>query len=104
MKIENTSINLINLDTQATDAKNKELAKSVVTPELAAQEPATRGDSVQLSDRSRMVAKAQELATNAPDVRQAKVDELRNSIQAGTYQVNGRMVADSMLRKSITEV
>jgi flagellar biosynthesis anti-sigma factor FlgM len=63
-----------------------------------------KGDVVQLSDRSRLIARAQELAGAAPEVREAKVNDLRERIQAGTYNVTGRTVAESMLKKSITEV
>jgi negative regulator of flagellin synthesis FlgM len=67
-------------------------------------EESVKGDVVQLSDRSRLIARAQELAGSAPEVREAKINDLRDRIQAGTYNVNGQTVAESMLRKSITEV
>lgn len=72
--------------------------------EAVRPEESVKGDVVQLSDRSRLIARAQELAAGAPEVREAKINDLRQRIQAGTYNVSGQTVADSMLRKSITEV
>ena len=90
---------------------NKE-AKTAGDPREKAAQPApeasrveeAKNDVVRLSDRSRLIARATELAANAPDVRLDKVNDLKSRISAGTYNVSGQVVADSMLRKSITEV
>jgi flagellar biosynthesis anti-sigma factor FlgM len=99
MKI-NLNTPYINKETKANDPREK--APQASPDALRAEE--NKNDVVRLSDRSRMIAKATELATNAPDIRAAKVDDLKARIGAGTYSVSGQMVADSMLRKSITEV
>lgn len=67
-------------------------------------EDSPKGDVVRLSDRSRMTARAGELAAGAPDVRQERVNELKERINAGTYDVSGRTVAEAIIKKSITEV
>jgi flagellar biosynthesis anti-sigma factor FlgM len=90
----------INKETRTNDPREK-------APQLAPEAPRAeenKNDVVQLSDRSRLIAKATDLAANAPDVRAAKVNDLKARIGAGTYSVSGQMVADSLLRKSITEV
>ncbi|MDR2724530.1 MAG: flagellar biosynthesis anti-sigma factor FlgM [Candidatus Adiutrix sp.] len=74
-----------------------------VAPEPESK-PETGGDVVQLSERARLAARATELAQGAPDVRQDKVDDLKARLSAGTYNVSGQVVAEAMLRKSVTEV
>jgi negative regulator of flagellin synthesis FlgM len=73
----------------------------------AAPEPEAKeksGDVVQLSERARLVARATELVQAAPEIRQDKVDSLKARLNAGTYNVNGQVVAEALIRKSFTEV
>jgi len=101
MKID--SLNpFVNKDTQAADSRREKPAAEA-HPASKAEESGA-GDVVQLSSRSRLIARAQELASQAPEVREDRVNDLRNRINAGTYNVSGQVVADSMLKKSITEV
>ena len=103
MKID-TKSPLLNTDAQSlAEARNKEKV-SAQNLEAAKAEEKAHGDVVKLSDRSRMIAKAQELAGQAPEVREAKIEDLRARINAGTYNVSGQSVAEAMIRKSITEV
>jgi len=73
-------------------------------PESEAKQPEKSGDVVHLSDRARLAARATELAQSAPEVRQDKIAALKADLSAGTYNVSGRAVAESIIRKSITEV
>jgi negative regulator of flagellin synthesis FlgM len=75
-----------------------------VIPESEAEKPEKGGDVVQLSDRARLVARATELAQAAPEIRQDKVDSLKARLSAGTYNVSGQVVAEALIRKSLTEV
>jgi negative regulator of flagellin synthesis FlgM len=63
---------------------------------------ASSGDTVIISDRSRLIAKATELAELAPDVRSEKVADITARIASGTYNVSSRDVADSIIKKSIS--
>ncbi|MDR2461535.1 MAG: flagellar biosynthesis anti-sigma factor FlgM [Deltaproteobacteria bacterium] len=62
------------------------------------------GDTVSISERSRLIAKATELATLAPDVRSEKIAELTARIASGNYKVSSLDVADSILKKSFSEI
>ena len=77
-------------------------------PKPAPSEPEARpeeaGDVVKLSEYARLASRATELAMSAPEVRQEKVAGIKASLTAGTYNVNAQMVAEALLRKSITEV
>lgn len=101
MKIEPSPF--LNSEVKAAEARGKEKIPVQAQEEQARAEEG-KGDVVCLSDRSRLIARAQELAANAPEARQAKIDELKADINAGTYDVSGRAVAEAMIRKSITEV
>jgi negative regulator of flagellin synthesis FlgM len=62
------------------------------------------GDTVNISDRSRLIAKATELSQLAPDIRSEKVADITARIAAGTYNVSSRDVADSIIKKSISGI
>lgn len=55
------------------------------------------GDGVQLSDQAQVLSRASAVARAAPDVRVALVDQLRNSIQSGRYQIDDAAIAQKML-------
>jgi negative regulator of flagellin synthesis FlgM len=60
-------------------------------------------DRVNISTNSRLYQRALELATLAPDVRSEKVADLTARIAAGSYRVSSETVADSIIRKSVSE-
>jgi negative regulator of flagellin synthesis FlgM len=65
----------------------------------ASPSPAVRqSDSVELSDAARSLASARSAATQAPDVRAERVAELRAAIANGTYAVDSRQLARSLIR------
>jgi negative regulator of flagellin synthesis FlgM len=84
------------------EAKNGQKEGQPKTPVEQARE-GTTGDKVQLSGRSREIARAQELVTSTPEVRADKVADIKAKIEAGTYNVNAVKVADAILRSTIDE-
>jgi negative regulator of flagellin synthesis FlgM len=54
-------------------------------------------DEVTLSDTARQMAAAQDAVKAAPDVRQDKVDAIKQQIESGTYQVSARVLARKMV-------
>lgn len=60
-------------------------------------------EQVHLSPRAQEIAKVQQLVEATPDVRTARVEQLKAAIEAGTYRVSGQDVAESMLQQSILE-
>ena len=102
MKIDALNI-FENKDTRVTaDTRHQE--KPVAANLGAVPGEENKGDVVQLSDRSRLIAKAQELAAGAPEIRADKVADISARLAAGTYNISGKAVAEAMIRKSITEV
>ena len=54
-------------------------------------------DEVTLSDTARQLAAARDAVKAAPDVRQDKVDAIKQQVDSGTYQVSARVLAQKMV-------
>lgn len=63
----------------------------------------TRRDDVSVSNISRTINLADEIAHASPDVRTAKVAPIREAIANGNYQVDSVAVADKILRHVLME-
>jgi flagellar biosynthesis anti-sigma factor FlgM len=61
------------------------------------------GARVALSDRAREMLAIKEAVDDAPEVREAQVDDLRAAIGAGTYDVKGQLVAEALARHALVE-
>ncbi len=68
-------------------------ARSPAQPAVAAQ-----GDRVSLSSSARLHTAAHAVAMNAPEMRQEKVDTLKERVDSGTYTVNARKVAEKLVQ------
>jgi negative regulator of flagellin synthesis FlgM len=69
-----------------------------------AEAQAAASDRVELSGRSREMAKAHEAVAAAPEVRQQKVEELKASIANGQYEVDADQVAQKMIVNFLEEI
>lgn len=56
-------------------------------------------DTVKVSDEGKLRTDVYRQAMSAPDVRQERVDRLKNEVASGTYQINSRDIADKLLRE-----
>ena len=57
-------------------------------------------DTVEISDRSRELARARQAVDAAPDVRADRVAELKKRIEDGTYSVSPELLARKLLEGS----
>jgi len=71
-------------------------AKDVKVPPLGS---AARSDKVDISGRSRELADIAAAVDQLPDVREAKIREIKQSIEAGTYRVDPQKVAEKILKE-----
>ncbi len=62
---------------------------------------AASSTKTEISDRGREIAKAKTEALSAPDVREAKIAELKSRIDAGRYKVDADAVADRMVNEHL---
>ncbi|MDL2272696.1 flagellar biosynthesis anti-sigma factor FlgM [Desulfovibrio sp. OttesenSCG-928-I05] len=58
---------------------------------------ARTGDTVTLSPEAKLRAEATSAATNAPDVRQSRVDAIKARVESGEYSVDSRQIASRLL-------
>ena len=98
MKITN------NTQTNAPDV----LLKSVVNKPLkeSASDPGGSKnitDRVELSSRKQAIEKLMEKVKALPEVRQEKVDQIKEAIKAETYNVKGELVARSILKSNMLD-
>ncbi|MEB3222221.1 MAG: flagellar biosynthesis anti-sigma factor FlgM [Candidatus Sericytochromatia bacterium] len=61
---------------------------------------APASDAVSVSSKGQEIGKALQALAGLPDVRADKVAALKAQIEAGTYQVSGRDIAESLLRRA----
>ena len=66
-------------------------------------EAAQPGVGVSLSDTTQAIASAKTAIAAMPDVRVDKVDEIKLSVDEGSYQVESRTVAERMVNESLRE-
>ena len=57
-------------------------------------------DSLEISDRSRELARARQAVDAAPDVRADKVAEIKKRIEDGTYSVSPELLARKLIEGS----
>lgn len=75
----------------ATVASNGSEVKAGVT---------RRADSVSLSDNARSLVNARAAVQQAPDVRDAKVAEIKQRVEDGTYEVPSHVLARKLMQAS----
>ena len=60
-------------------------------------------DVIQLSPQSRLMQKASEVVYKTDEVRPQKVEAIKDSVQQGTYEVDSKKVANSLITEMIQE-
>jgi negative regulator of flagellin synthesis FlgM len=82
----------------ATDRGVKRV-KDAADSSTAQVAKASSGNSgVQITDSARQLAALEQAIRAMPEVDDAKIAEIRNAIEAGTYQVSPERIADKILR------
>jgi flagellar biosynthesis anti-sigma factor FlgM len=84
MKIDNNYTNPLQSqkpeNTQAVDRSQKQNDK-------VAQSQTSQRDRLEVSDRARLLSKARAALDETPEVKSTKVEELKETIRQGNYQV-----------------
>lgn len=60
-------------------------------------EASAGGDSLRLTGEAASLQAMQRELSNAPAINEARVQQVREALQAGTYKVNAEAIADGML-------
>ena len=85
---------------QSSDAKKLEKTKvSGYENKTESTASASKSDSTntEISSKAKDMAKAKQIATDTPDVREAKIAELRDKIQNKKYNVGADAIADKLV-------
>ena len=62
-----------------------------------------RQDRVQISDRAKEIQRIKSLADQPDAAREERIERISRSIDAGTYTVSGKQVADALIRQTLTD-
>ena len=60
-------------------------------------------DRVQISEQAKELQRLRAAAEQPNAERDAKVDHIRQSVEGGTYRVDGKQVADAIIRSVLTD-
>ncbi len=94
--------NIKNLGTnprlKTNDSGNKDVANSKSSSSDKSAAGVTTGNGgVQLSAEAKQLESIKKSILSAPDIDQAKVEQIRNSIASGDYKINFSNLADKMI-------
>jgi negative regulator of flagellin synthesis FlgM len=59
--------------------------------------PRSENDRIELSVRSLEIQHLDELIRSTPDIREAKVEQIRSAIENGTYNVKAEKIAEKLI-------
>ena len=62
-----------------------------------------RQDRVQISERAKEIQRIKALADQPDAAREARIERISRSVDADTYNVSGRKVADAIIRQTLTD-
>lgn len=97
MKINNQFSNRLNpYESQAERLENNKTNEKS-TAQTA--ETAPKGDRISLSPEARLRTEALNTAMSTPEVRQAKVDAIKEKIETGTYTIDSKNIAGKILEE-----
>ncbi len=75
--------------------------KRTETSQAKKNKAAFEGDKVELSPQAKQIQEAKKLIKGIPEVRQSKIDAIKQQIENGTYKVDGNKIAVNLLRESL---
>lgn len=62
-----------------------------------------RQDRVQISDLAKEIQRIKALADQPDAARDERIERISRSVDAGTYNVSGKNVADAIIRQTLTD-
>ncbi len=94
MKIENLYQRFAVQNTEQVKQAQNEVSRA---GKQGPEQTRSRGDRVELSSTAREMKQIESVLESTPDVRADKVKAIKEQIEAGTYQVDSKKVANAML-------
>jgi negative regulator of flagellin synthesis FlgM len=62
-----------------------------------------RQDRVQISQQAKEIQRIKALADQPDDARAERIKQISRSVEAGTYNIDGRKVGDAIIRHALTD-
>jgi len=87
-----------------SETTDKTRVDTPATPPEEAKTERIQEDKVSLSDASRDMQTAKQAVASAPDFRQEKVDEIKQAVENGRYEIDAGKVAEKMIGSIIHDV
>jgi flagellar biosynthesis anti-sigma factor FlgM len=97
----NKELSSMEISDKISPVSNKNIIKAFEKPLEKPVTPTTKSDRVVLSPQAQELMAAQEAIKQMADVDEEKVAAIKAQIKAGTYKVDSRKVAGSMLAESL---
>ena len=88
------------IDTEAYVNHINDKQKPDTTSDKAANQGA-KTDKVEISEAAKEIQEVRKQLDNTPDVRSEKVEQLKNQIENGTYEIKSEEIAEKMLKESL---
>ncbi|MCS7164349.1 MAG: flagellar biosynthesis anti-sigma factor FlgM [Thermodesulfovibrio sp.] len=60
-------------------------------------------DQVTLSEAAKNIARLMVEVSNLPDIRTDRVEELKNAINSGTYEIRGSEIAGKIIKEALVD-
>lgn len=100
MKI-NSNLPFVRKDSTNTSSKNvsSKSSNAYSTTDSKSVSQATVKDTLQLSSNSKLLKDMVQQLKNMPDPRKELINELRNSVANGTYNVSSTRISESIVNK-----
>jgi negative regulator of flagellin synthesis FlgM len=67
------------------------------------EEARPEADRIELSVRSREIQRMDEWIRSTPDIREARVEQIRRAVDNGTYNVKAEMIAEKIIGGSVID-
>ena len=90
--------NTINIDAYVNNINDKQKAENTSDK---AEKNVAKTDTVNISDAAKEIQEVRKELDNIPDVRDDKVEQLKNQIENGTYEIKSEEIAEKMLKDSL---
>src|SRR5262249_28272434 len=81
--------------------RSSEVSRTKASEDVENSNEVAASDRVELSSQARDIQRAREVAQEAPEVREDKVEAARRALQSGNLNLNGQDLADKLLQDTL---
>jgi negative regulator of flagellin synthesis FlgM len=81
--------------------RGKEVSRTKSSEDVDNSNEVAAGDRVELSSQARDIQRAREVAQEAPEVREDKVEAARRAVQSGSLNLKGQDLTEKLLQDAL---